>query len=429
MPCLQVLLLVCLCALDLGAQDPDLKLTELPALARARAQRQRPQLEQALAPFLDLLSLDPDEEDLEDAIAKVVALGDNMVPLLLEKLIAQSNSSEARNLARNCALILQQHDLTSYSDSLLELARNSKKPQAQQLGIYLLGFNKQPGIDQALLQLLPQVKGRQRREALQALTRLGSAVAAMEVTRWLPLAESQDQNRAMAYLLAVRDPQTLPLLLRGLGKTRRPSRMLDYVKLIEAITKADDKAALALLPLLDLQQLSLDSMQMQTVCRALATVAPANHQPSIQALLKLLENGRTGAPELQAAQTLVLLGDKSGRSTLLRSLQQRLRGPGKRNYRNHSMLGDFYREFGEYGRAHSAYKDALELTNGFNTRRQLYINMARCEAHRSRWKSLQAALVKSGASRKTLLQAAADYPELAKAFQEPKLQKFLQGMQ
>ena len=99
-------LLPALLGCSLAAQVP---LRDLPALARARADRLRPAQEQALEPYWADLSLDYRDNAtfLDQQIAKVVALGDSIVPLLLEKLQPAAGGPAARHLAANCRRALE----------------------------------------------------------------------------------------------------------------------------------------------------------------------------------------------------------------------------------------------------------------------------------------------------------------------------------
>ena len=84
-------LFAALCVPALAAQ---VALADLPELARARANRLRPAQEEALKPFWADLALDyaKNQKFLDERIAKVAAIGDSAVPLLLEKLTPLSDS-------------------------------------------------------------------------------------------------------------------------------------------------------------------------------------------------------------------------------------------------------------------------------------------------------------------------------------------------
>src|SRR5512134_2351089 len=71
------------------------------AIAKARAERQRPALEAALRPFLPDLSLSYAENRpfLDRRIAEIAALGEGIAPMLLEYLAPGDDSPATRNLA------------------------------------------------------------------------------------------------------------------------------------------------------------------------------------------------------------------------------------------------------------------------------------------------------------------------------------------
>ncbi|MDP6929529.1 MAG: hypothetical protein QF412_07500, partial [Planctomycetota bacterium] len=103
--------------------NPTLK--QLAALARERAKRQRPIQLEKLQPYLrDLrLNYEDNKEFLNSRMDQIVALGDSLLPVLLDMLTpSEEGDPGARNTAANTALILLRLDPSSFVNSLLEIA-------------------------------------------------------------------------------------------------------------------------------------------------------------------------------------------------------------------------------------------------------------------------------------------------------------------
>ena len=167
----------CLVALLMsgGLLAQSVTLTELPELARARAERQRVEQEEALKPFWADLSLqynDGNREILDECIPKVAELADAVVPLLLEKLTPSDDSDANRFLADNCARVLELLDPASFSETLVELA-NGESHVARRHAITLLGYTRSGQAVELLRKLLPEFKSDEdQRRAIESLTRL-----------------------------------------------------------------------------------------------------------------------------------------------------------------------------------------------------------------------------------------------------------------
>jgi hypothetical protein len=133
------------CAIAASVLPSQVSLHDLPALARARAERQRPAQEQALQPFWTDLALEyrDNAQYLDQRIAMVAALGDSVVPLLLERLQPVAANAQSRNLAANCRRVLERLDPSSFLDALVELARSNNEVGRVE-SIQLLGRSGSP---------------------------------------------------------------------------------------------------------------------------------------------------------------------------------------------------------------------------------------------------------------------------------------------
>src|SRR5690606_21987024 len=100
-------------------------LAELPAIARARAERQRPQQLERLAPFLPDLQTEygRNAAALDVTIDKVRALGDAVVPILVEFLTPPADASNReRWLAANARRVLLGLEPAAHVDTWIDLA-------------------------------------------------------------------------------------------------------------------------------------------------------------------------------------------------------------------------------------------------------------------------------------------------------------------
>lgn len=406
-----------------------ISLREVPALAKGRAQRQRPALEKKLAPYWKDLARDPADNRklVEQKIAEVVALGDSIVPLLLEKLAPAHGTPDDRFTARNCAVVLSHLNPKNFTEALIDIA-TGKSYTAQNHAIWLLGMTESPQAGKVLTGLLntKRLHRARRRALIRSLTSLGYAPAVSEVAALLPCDQPADHEVVVGYLMATPDPAAVPHLLGAIHQLRQPRAIMDYVRILQKAAVGDAKVAMALLPFLSGEK--LDQIQVGELCRVLGTVAPRDHEPTIVALRRLIDTGRTGDLELDAAVALGKLGDKIGPQRLLRTLKSKVRGRNKRDYLQHCNLGDYYLAFGDYPRAVRSYENAINHTSSVSYRSRLYIKIARSEARRERWTHVRKALKLSGANYQQLRKYGQDYPELEEAYRQESVRKFLDDM-
>ena len=404
-------------------------LRDVPALAKGRTERQRPALEKKLAPYWRDLVRDPaeDRKIVDEKIAEVVALGDSIVPLLLEKLAPAQSNPDDRNLAANCAVILSRLDPRNFTEALIDIA-TGKSYTAQGHTIWLLGMTESPQAGEVLAKLLntKPLHRRRRRALIRALTELAYSPAAPQIAALLPCDHPSDHAVVVDYLMAAPTPAAVPHLLAAMTRLRRASAIMDYVRILQKVAVGDAKAAVALLPFLSGEK--LDQMQVAELGQVLGTVAPKHHDATITALRGLVDSGRTGDMELEAAIALGRLGDKVGPQRLLKALKTKVRGRNKRDYLQHNNLGDYYLAFGDYQLAVRSYENAIRHTSSVSYRSRLYIKIARAEARRERWAQARKALRDSKANYQQLLKYGQDYPVLQEAYKQEAVRKFLDSI-
>ena len=148
--------------------------------------------EAALQPFWQDLALEyrPNAAHLDPRIKAVAALGDSVVPLLLEKLQPVQSSGSARNLAANCRRVLEQLDPNGFLDALAELL-SSGNETARREALILLGYAPGARAVQLLSDVVETGNPEDRAQAIGSLTRLKATGAAAKVA---PLLSSPDRN-------------------------------------------------------------------------------------------------------------------------------------------------------------------------------------------------------------------------------------------
>lgn len=419
-------LFAALCVPALAAQ---VALADLPELARARANRLRPAQEEALKPFWADLALDyaKNQKFLDERIAKVAAIGDSAVPLLLEKLTPLSDSDTERQLAANCRRVLERLDPASFLDALVELARSGNET-ARTEAIGLLGKSGAPRASSALANLLQGADKRQERQILTALAALHDPSAQAAIAPYLQASDRQLRSAALEYFVAAAPSAALPAALRALAQEGERSLLPLYVDYFARTARGDGAVATALLQLLDRDR--MDFRDLAALLRALATIAPKGHEPTEKRLMEWIETGDTGALALECAKTLRALGDKGGMKKVLANLNEQLKRPSRR------QEPQLYEDRANLHCANEDWKDAIEdfekvmdLSNSTLLQRRIRSCLLRCEAERSRWDRMLKHM-KDGALSLEEIQALAEAHEAVReGLQKPSVRSYLQGLQ
>ncbi len=359
-------------------------LADLPQLARARAERARPEQEKALEPYWADFALDyrNNAEVLDKRIAQAAGLGDTIVPLLLEKLQPAQGGDAARNLAANCRRVLEQLDPASFVDALVELA-NGKQEVGREHAIRLLGFADSPKAGEVLTDLFLRTTGEERRLVLRSLRQRGVAAAAPHVVGMLGSNDRTVREDVLRYLIAARASQVAATVAQALA-TEADERLLPlYIDYFAAAVRGSDPVARALLPLLDREK--IDWQDMRRLVETLAVVAPKDHAPTIQRLQALIADAEPSSISVQAAVTMRALGEKQGVTKLLRQLAEQLRKANRRRDASlYELRAGLLFATEEYTEAIADYEQILENTNGLAMSRRAYVGLIKCEAHRKK---------------------------------------------
>lgn len=373
------------CLFALTAARAQVSLTDLPALARSRAERLRPAQEAALQPYWQDLALDyrDNAQYLDSRIAQVAAIGDGAVPLLLERLQPVAVNAESRVLAANCRRVLERLDPSSFLDALVELARSSNEV-ARVEAIQLLGRSGSPRASTVLVALLEQPQAGEAMLILQAFARLGDPAPATKIVASLGSSDRTIRGATLDYLLAAKPPVVLPTVLQSLATEKERNLLPKYVGYLAAVARENDAAARAVLPLLDREK--IDFRDLLTMIEQLAAIAPKDHEPTRKKLHEWLDAGETGSLALTAATTLRSIDDKTGMKKLLATINEQMKRPARRQepqlYEDRANLHCVNEEWKD---AADDFEKVLDLAQSDLLRRRIRGELIRCEAHRSRW--------------------------------------------
>ncbi|MCA8953431.1 MAG: hypothetical protein KDE27_28215 [Planctomycetes bacterium] len=368
----------------LPAQVP---LAQLAEVARARAERARPAAEAALEPFLADLALPyrTSQEFLDKRIGDAAALGDSVVPLLLEKLVPTENSEKARNLAGNCRRVLERLDPGAFVDALAELL-NSQYETTRREAIRLLGGAITPLGERLLLEQLQKTSGEDQRLVLQSLAKHRTKAAARQVVGLLGSADRGLRAEVLDYLTAARAGSVADTVVQALNAEKEDYLLPRYIAYFGKAVRHNDGAARALLGLIGQR---IDWRDTREIVNALATVAPPEHEPTIRRLHALLEDEKTSTLAVETAVTLRALGDRQGVQRLKRTLDDALRKPErKREAALYQQRANLLFATGDYAEAADDYEKIIEYSGGISMTRLAYMGLIRCEANRRRWSQL-----------------------------------------
>lgn len=397
-------------------------------LARERADRSRPAQMKALEPFLADLSLSyrENQEFLDRRIAEVAAIGDALVPLLLERLQPVSAGDSPRNLAANCRRVLERLDPSSFVEALGELTSGTNEV-ARIEAIMLLGHAETPQAVQLLTDLVGRTKGEEFRLTLRSLRLQKAASAAPKVVSALGSSDRALREEVLAYLVAARPAQVVDTVIQAVGTEKEARLLPQYVEYFAATVREHEGATRALLPLLDVDR--LDWQDRKRLVQVLATIAPKEHDATCRRLHEMIETGETSALTVQAAVSLRALGDKQGVTKLQRILGEQIRKPTRRKeaalYEQRANLG-FAIE--EYGDAVADYEKMLEFSEGTAMSRRAHAGLVKCEIHRKKPQSAMKRMKESQMTVAEIEDLGKDDPAVAEALQQDKMKAFLQQL-
>lgn len=408
------------------AVDAQLQLAALPMLARERAERSRPVQEKALEPFWADLALSYHENQpfLDRRITEAAALGDSVVPLLLEKLQPAQVSDKARNLSGNCRRVLERLDPASFTDALVELA-NGNNEVARSEAIRLLGFANTPQSVMLLSDLLDRTAGEDKRLVLRSLRLLKAAGPAAKIVPMLGSSDRQVREDVLAYLVAARPSSVVDAVVQAMGAEKENRLLPDYVAYFFAAARENDAAARALLPLLDRDR--LDYQEKIRLAEALATIAPRGHEPTCRKMHEILDTGDTTSLAVKAAVTLRTLGDRSGVSKLEHTLDAQIL-KRKKESMLYEQRANLFMAIDRHAEAIDDFQRIIEYTDGLAMTRRAYLGLIKCEAHRRKIDNLTKVMRASGMLVAEIEAIGLEDPAVQEMLQHDRVRKELQKL-
>ena len=163
----------------------------------------------------------------------IAALGDSIVPILLDYLTPANNDAKARHLAGNSARVLAYLEPATFIGSLLDLL-HSKNKTSRSCAIYLLGCTRDPAAAVALAAEFRNMSKDEVGRALTALTNLGSPAAAGRAVALMDTAtDSSTRRQVMTYLAATAAQAVRNKVLANLIKEEDDGLLEYYIEYFE----------------------------------------------------------------------------------------------------------------------------------------------------------------------------------------------------
>jgi hypothetical protein len=379
-----------------------------------------------MQPFWADLALDyrQNQQHVDSRIAQVAALGDSVVPLLLEKLQPAEGGPLGRHLAGNCRRVLEKLDPASFQDALIELLHGPSET-ARVEAIRLLGATGTPRAAQVLGEHIMVARGDERVYVLRALAMLRAKEPAEQIVGLLGSDDREIRAAVLEYLIAARPASAIDTVAEALQVEKTNNLLPSYVEFFAAAATGSDTAAKALLPLLDRER--LDWNDTRRLVAVLATVAPKDHDPTCRRMHEILDSGDTGSLALQAGLTLKALGDSSGLKKLNRTLGEQL-VKRKKDASLYELRGNLNLATESWNNAIDDYEKVVELSQSTAMTRRVQLQLIRCEAHRHRWTEMLKRLKETDVGLDEIQALARDDAAVQEALQQDKIRAYVQAL-
>ncbi|MHC5064204.1 MAG: HEAT repeat domain-containing protein [Planctomycetota bacterium] len=415
-----------LCA-SLGAQG--ISLAEVPELSRKLLAAQKERMLANLEPYMEDLHLDGGSVEnyryLDEKFDEIVAMGESVIPILLEYLSPEDESGEKRALASNAARILGRMQPKNFVAELIAITEG-RDPIARGHAIDLLGESGDPAAADAIVAIFEKLRGDPLRRALRALSKLETDAAAQLAVRHLKSKDASLRRRVLAYLLSCKATVVMDAVLAAFPQETVADLLPLYIRYFSEVVHANNAVAEALLP--KLRSIELDRRDQRFLARALGHIAAPEHAPSITALMAILEED-DAYDQLGVAAALSLrdLGEDKGERILTKRLDNRVRR-ARSSSSVYADRGLALLAFGDWRKAKRDYEQAIKHARG-NTQRSMYqLQLARCEAHLGKTRPFVTALRNSGITLERILSEAANDPAFAQALEEQEAQRYLASL-
>jgi len=403
---------------SIGLAQPGARLSDLPALARARNERLRPKAEAELQQYLADLGMDygiqANRAYLDQRLAQLAANGDFIVPLLLEKLRPNESSSEELNVAANSARVLEKLGPAGFVQPLIELARGENSV-ARGHAIALLGASGHGEAARFLEAAVASLPKSHQAAAVRALHRLGRKGAATRVAELLDTTSMPLRAACLNFLTELGGREHEKAVLAALRNETQDDLFPLYLGFLVRHVQGDADAAAVLVGLLGSGRLI--PPRQADVVRALATVAPKGDDATCGKLKALIAAGELGLLGRTCAATMLSLGDKSGRKELIEQLDNDVRKSPKVPMVL-ANRGEALFEFEAWNEALRDFKEALRLARTSNLKRDFSTWIARTYVRQGQARRAAVALREANVTRQEIEDAAAQDEAFKEALAE-----------
>ncbi|MBK7877135.1 MAG: HEAT repeat domain-containing protein [Planctomycetes bacterium] len=356
----------------------------------------------------------------EDQKERLVALGAEAAPLLVDRIDPGANGTDAQKLvAQYVAQALAGIPTPSITDKLLAVLKDGSL-EGRRNALRVLAVTPEPArVVPLLAQFFQQAQGQVRKDALAALVRIGGKDSEKVLGDALADPNPEIVRTALAALAETKAASHAPRVQRLLGSTKDAVQYLDgllaYFRACpDAVEKpaitgflrvAEDVAAPREARIKILEALAVFGERFDTELRKEARVLSAAPEREIkEAALVLLH----------------LVGDKSAKRELLADYDDQIdRNKGWAN--SWEQRAAILYRIGEYKDAQRDYLQAINLAKN-DIRARLddaYIGLARCYAQQNKLKDAASTLERAPVSLKQLSELAKE-PVFQKMVENPK---------
>ncbi len=373
-------------------------LEELLLEARERRAATQTQLRQQLDGLLAEMAPSnrtPTPPELAVLVERVVKLGPEATPLLVERLDCGAGATENEKLrARELANALARMDTTAITADLLALLSRAS-PDGQRNVLRVLATSPEPErVREPIAQLFRTADTGLKQTCLRTLLQLGGGADEALLTEILSGADDALVAITLDALAAARSPVALEHVRRILGDARRGARhavgLMQYFRAQPSLATPTD--ALAFAKLASNSAVAIDARA------ALLDSLPAL-KPTFNAEFKRLMEPLVGSPDRKlregALVLLTRLGDKAARKELLKECDELV----ERNNRwaeSYVRRADVLAKIGEDEDAIKDYKQALAVArNDPSIQADTWVKLARAYTRRGKFKEAAETLRKS----------------------------------
>ena len=346
---------------------------------------------------------------LEDQRKKLVALGPEIAPLLVDKIDPGEGADDAAMLrAATIANALAEQASPAITTRLVEIARGGS-PAGRLNAVKALATSPDPKrAGEILTEIAKNAQGELRRSAIVGLARLGSPEGVKTIETSL---QSPDPAVVQATIEALAEARAAAFAPKVLAIASVTHQATPYVTAIlayyRAVPEVVDKAHIQALVRIA-GEISVGNELRARVLEFLPRFSD-KFDGEVKKELKQLGTSPTREIREGALVILVIAGDRGARKDLLTDYDDQIER-NKTWPASYEARANILYRIGEYRDAIRDYQKSLDLSaKDFRARtEEAYIGLARCYAQQGRLKEASQTLEKAPISRKQLADLAAD---------------------